>query len=256
MAESDHAPLLLTCKHHQTKPRPMRFELFWLNQPAANEIVNRVWDSAVRPNSSGAGQLFDKKVQEMHGSLREWHDRNFGEMEAQLMFCKKALLFFDKIEEKKMLADYEFRLRNKIRERIYLLANIIETKWKQRSTCNWIKSGDKNTRFFHTFASARHMRNTIHKIKHEGVQMKDEGAIRDIFKEHMEGLLGTMVTVAKFDPTTLYPIETRLDLNFMAAPFSQEEVYSAVQELAKHKVSGTDGLPNEFLQTHRSVLKE
>jgi hypothetical protein len=40
-----------------------------------------------------------------------------------------------------------------------------ETYWAQRSGTNWMHQGDKNTSFFHNFASARRKKNTITKLK-------------------------------------------------------------------------------------------
>lgn len=41
----------------------------------------------------------------------------------------------------------------------------------------------------------------------------------------------------------------------MQEQFTPEEVYGVVLSLAKHKTSGPDGLPNEFLQAHWMDLR-
>lgn len=57
-------------------------------------------------------------------------------MNDQLEFCKLAILFFDKIEEKRKLDMREFGLRQKIREKSFELSNNVEIRWHQRSRCN------------------------------------------------------------------------------------------------------------------------
>jgi len=37
--------------------------------------------------------------------------------------------------------------------------------WVYNSRCNWYKHGDRNTRYFHSLASARRKRNRIEAIK-------------------------------------------------------------------------------------------
>lgn len=43
-----------------------------------------------------------------------------------------------------------------------------ETYWEQRAMTNWLKAGDKNTTFFHRFASFQRCINTISKLELDG----------------------------------------------------------------------------------------
>lgn len=140
-----------------------------------------------------------------------------------------------------------------VRERAYRLACIIESRWRHRSHCKWLKAGDKNTRYFHAVASARHRRNKISFITHQGQTMHEEDLIRVAFKCHMEGLLGTKNTVLHFRPDPLYPDNPNLDS--LQDPFSHSEIEGAVRQLAKNKASGPNGIPNEFLQWHWQTIR-
>lgn len=50
--------------------------------------------------------------------------------------------------------------------------------WRQRSCINWMQSGDRNTRFYHEKASARHKKNYIEGMmdakKEDGMKMMIE----------------------------------------------------------------------------------
>lgn len=167
MVVSDHTPLVLTCKNNAPVPHIFRFENFWFKYQMPHVMVQRLWDGTVgRPQDSVTG--FHNKVNLLHRALQLWHKESFNNMERRLTFCKDAILFFDRIEEKRPLHVQEFGLRAKIKEKAYQLANDIEERWRQRSRCNWLKQGDKNTRFFHALASSRASKNRVLSIEHEG----------------------------------------------------------------------------------------
>lgn len=174
-------------------------------------------------------------------------------MEKQLDCCKKAVKFFDQIEEKRVLFAHEFKLRLKIKERAFELANNIESKWKQRSRCNWLAHGDRNSKFFHAFASSRHSRNLVSELEEDGILLTDSSQILQAFANSMENLLGTRQEVLPFNAEVLYP--TNPCLQQLQDNFTMEEIGTAVQQLANNKASGPDGIPNEFVKVYWNEIK-
>lgn len=49
------------------------------------------------------GISFQSKSQQLLTDLREWHMDHFGNRDTQLKNCKKVVLFFDQIKEKRPL---------------------------------------------------------------------------------------------------------------------------------------------------------
>lgn len=141
-----------------------------------------------------------------------------------------------------------------VRERAYNLACIVESRWKHRSHCKWLKAGDKNTRYFHAVASARHRRNRVSFLNHQDQTINDEDLIRNVFKCQMENLLGKANSVLQFKPDTLYTVNPNLD--FLQDPITPIEIEAAVRQLAKNKTSDLDGILNEFLQLHWSIIRD
>lgn len=143
MVISDHVPLLLTCKNNAPLPSRSKLEAFWLKYEMPKEMIRQLWEED--PNHlSQPLQSFHCKTKILHKALSSWHKQNFGTMEKQLTFCKKLVLFFDMIEEKRNLSPHEFQLRCKIKKKAIEMANNIEERWRQRSCCNWLEKDDKN----------------------------------------------------------------------------------------------------------------
>ncbi|XP_078149515.1 uncharacterized protein LOC144544851 [Carex rostrata] len=241
MSVSDHTPLLLTCKHPQSVRKPLRLEKAWFRYPQMRSIIQRIWQQI--ETQSESRNDFQSRCNQMHNELRQWHLENFGKLTEQLSFCKKAVLFFDCIEEKRNLDVREFKLRLTLRERIFELANFEEIRWHQRSRCRWLQHGDRNTAYFHNFASSRARVNSVLQIHHQGQVITDEGQIRHLFFQGMQRVLGVPSQVQAFDARSLY---TPQDLAHMQSPFTDIEIDRAIRGLASNKACGPDGLPNEF----------
>lgn len=175
---SDHAPLLLTCTNEPSPKRSFKLELFWLSNPEASNIIHEAWEAPTTPTNANQLFRFTSKCRKMHNRLRAWHCQNFSELEDQLQFCNRTILFFDQVEEERTLAAYEHRFRIMVKERAYYLACITESRWHHRSRCKWLQAGDQNTRYFHAIASARHRRNTISSLTVQDQTITDATQIR------------------------------------------------------------------------------
>lgn len=76
MSASDHAPLLLTCRHNQTTPKEFRLEKGWFRYHKMKEIVDNTWQQGVQEGARG----FQSRCNTMHRRLRQWHLEEFGKL--------------------------------------------------------------------------------------------------------------------------------------------------------------------------------
>lgn len=252
MVVSDHAPLILTCKSMATRPRQHKFEIFWLKYETPRALVQQLW-STEEAEPQISLQNFSNKIITLHKSLSYWHRKDFSIMETQLINCKKATLFFDRIEEKRVLDMHEFKLRCRIKEKSFELANNIEERWRQRARCRWLTQGDRNTRYFHAFASSRMRRNAVLAINHNEQLHSNQRIIRELFLQQMQCTLSQSVQVKPFNAQALYTQNP--NLGHLVTMVTEMEIEMAIKALANNKASGPNGIPNEFIKGYWPNLK-
>ena len=61
--------------------------------------------------------------------------------------------------------------------------------WRQRAQTHWLKNGDRNTKFYHAFASERRRRNRIKKLVRDGGgTVEDEQGIHNLITNFYKDL--------------------------------------------------------------------
>ncbi|KAL8478339.1 hypothetical protein ACS0TY_030301 [Phlomoides rotata] len=123
-----------------------------------------------------------------------------------------------------------------------------EMWWFQRSRVLWLKDGDRNTSFFHTKASQRRRRNTIHRIKDgEGIWARDSEGIGKVLTDYFKDLF-TSVNQRHLHHV-IESIESRVicEMNDMLnQPYTAGEIAKALKQMHPVKATGPDGMPPLF----------
>lgn len=97
--------------------------------------------------------------------------------------CVKRIKKLDLVEEVSSLAKDERIECDSLRREFLLLAIKEETFWQQHSQIQWLKEGDRNTKFFHKVASSRKSANSILGLSINRVWSQDQGEIRSKVEE-------------------------------------------------------------------------
>ena len=162
---SDHCMLVLKAprarrrKHRRSKM--FRFESMWLKDEQCEEMVSEAWE---RRKNMGTQNLFTQCMDECRRSLSSWNKNTFGHVGQKISTLQKKLQWLE--GRRGGLVDMEEVEETRV-ELNRMLA-VEEDMWHQRSRNCWLKSGDRNTSFFHAKASNRHQRNTILRIRDPG----------------------------------------------------------------------------------------
>uniref|UniRef100_A0A803QCV1 Response regulatory domain-containing protein n=1 Tax=Cannabis sativa TaxID=3483 RepID=A0A803QCV1_CANSA len=131
-----------------------------------------------------------------------------------------------------------------------------EVYWIQRACVSLLNAGDKNTKFFHYFASHRKKTNTICFLKNEdGEVITDFDGICNIVSSYFASLFQTQGydtdSVDKILSTLGPPLDD-YESECLGEPFKVAEVKRALFQLSVDKAPGLDGL-NVFFLSKKSV---
>jgi hypothetical protein len=131
-----------------------------------------------------------------------------------------------------------------------------EIRWQQRSRANWLQDGDKNTGFFHRFASARKKKNHIKQLKDPTCQfVEGTELLNPMIVHYFTNLFST--DNPAIDPSFMEKVipKVTLEMNDMLnAPFSADEVKKAVFSIGDLKAPGPDGLHAIFIKSSGTLL--
>lgn len=126
-----------------------------------------------------------------------------------------------------------------------------------RSWINWLKWGDRNTRFFHATTIQRRQQNRINLLRDESqVWVRDPGKLKEMTTNYFSQLYTTSGPRCYEHILEQCPRVVTSNMNeTLIAQVTLEEVKEATFQLGVSKAPGPDGLNGLFYQSHWDVFK-
>lgn len=155
---SDQRPVAIYMEGADRTMRPQRgndgfrFKAKWLQEEGCEEIVRNAWSEASIPGEHDLSQ----KLRGTAVDLKNWDTNVLGDLEkrikTELEHVRRAPIDQNMVPREHLL-----------REKLVRLEHQHDIFWRQRAHVKWLQAGDKNTSFFHAYASERKKKNTISK---------------------------------------------------------------------------------------------
>eukprot|EP00253_Pinus_taeda_P018598 PITA_18598 len=196
---------------------------------------------------------FQLKLKEIKGKIRKWNREEFGhimeekqKLEKEMEDIQQQIILEGRDEER---SKEEGRIINQLEER----RKQEEIMWRQKSRINWLREGERNTKFFHQAMIQNRQRNQIFSIKTaEGERVVEQEGIervlvdyhKGIFTETQEARGEAIDHICKEIPKL---ITTEQNKALMHAA-TMEEVEEVVMNMKKGKAPRPDGFTVEFYQ--------
>ncbi|KAL0003813.1 hypothetical protein SO802_011374 [Lithocarpus litseifolius] len=145
---------------------------------------------------------------------------------------------------------------NRLRKDLNDLLDSEEIFWNQRSRVQWLKEGDRNTKFFHHRASKRKKKYTILGIKDEnGTWCDTNETIAGAAIQYFKDIYTSSQPSCFNDVIGAIPSRVTNEMNEeLIKEFTKDEVLTALKQMHPTKAPGPDGMSAVFFQKYWDIV--
>jgi hypothetical protein len=132
-----------------------------------------------------------------------------------------------------------------------------EMLWMQRSRIDWLREGDRNSRFFHQKAVWRARKNKIARLRDEnGIINTVPSDMQRMTVSYFKSLYTRDPSLSHTSITDLVQEKITEEMNDqLCKEFSDEEISDALFQIGPIKAPGPDGFPARFYQRNWVVVR-
>jgi hypothetical protein len=247
---SDHHPILLQTNYKKHRMgKIFRLNACWTKDKEFTEVIHKAWTSDSRIGDPWVN--FHGKIQRCKKQIQRWVRKKEWATEGIIKEKSEKL---KSIQEESNPNDFE--KEKELKEELQRLMEQEELSLKQRAKVDWLRHGDKNSKYFHACVRQRQRRNSVEKINDAGGQLcTTQEAIEKAFVGYFEALF-TSRQPAHVD-RCINAITRRLSVEMNAkldAPFGEAEILEALTQMAAFKAPGPDGFTADFYQQNWAIV--
>ena len=235
------------------KKHLFRFQAAWISRAGCEDVIREAWAS------THTGTLMFQlcqKVKACRMALIQWNKLDVNSLTHQIKKARETLATYDANLQSSWNDPEIMRDRCAKRKSLNFLLTQEETYWRQRSRISWMKEGDRNTRYFHAFATQRKQKNRISCLlnRHDNwVTQEDE--LGNLAKDFFKNLFNTSNPTSTDQVVDLIDRFITEDMNqWLLREFDALEVRDALFQMPPTKAPGPNGMSAIFFQTYWHIV--
>ncbi|CAL9007199.1 unnamed protein product [Prunus brigantina] len=218
-------------------------EAMWLSHVDFSRVVNHSWSQVYVGNSA---QQLSSCCSVFKTKLQNWNREIFGNLFQKLKETQDHLNLIQNQLANSPTSSFLISKNRELNLNLRTLLKNEELFYAQKARANWLQLGDKNTKFFQTFATIRRKRNHVSKIKDNNGVWICAPLMGNIFVETFRKRF------TQFDPlatsnirdfiSIIDPCISSEDNLRLMAHVSKLEIFDVVKSIGALKAPGLDGL--------------
>lgn len=248
--QSDHAPLLLDTRinKRQDHCHSFKFQAAWLTHPHFKDMVQREWNTK---------KPMETNIAHMAKVLPEWNRKEFGNI---LRRKNRIIARINGIQRclNTQPTNGLLKLNIRLKKELDVVLEQEELMWFQRSREEWIKSGDRNTKFYHAATMSRKGKNKIEALKlPNGEWEVDSSRLKHMAVQYFSTLFKADNHDKETEiPTCCFPRLNESLSQDLHGEIEPSEIKIALSGMAPLKAPGPDGIHAGFYQNLWTIVEE
>ena len=201
----------------QFHKRNFRYENAWQLEPGFKDVVTDSWnqrvDCSLIPRLNACAE-----------DMTRWSRDHCRKLKTDIEECQRQL------HNIRLGTSGEGQVQMvEIRKRMIRLLAQDDAYWLQRAKTHWYRDGDRNTKFFHAFATVRKKVNRILSLEDDtGNKVKDSQGMRMLAQQYFHDLFQRHDSVVTPIIGVVHHSVSAEDNNALTAPFIKDEFYVAM----------------------------